>query len=73
LYENEQLLSKWLTVVTAASLQPGELFEIVKGMTLPCDTILLSGNVICSEKFLSGESTPQTKTCLPGGRRPRVC
>jgi len=46
-------------------LVPGDVIIIpVKGCTMSCDAVLLSGNAIVNESMLTGESVPVTKTPL---------
>ncbi|KAG8223415.1 hypothetical protein J437_LFUL003688 [Ladona fulva] len=48
--------------VLASSLVPGDLIAIPpNGCILPCDAVLLTGNVIVNECMLTGESVPVTK------------
>lgn len=46
-------------------LVPGDVIEVYRGMTLPCDVLLLSGTVIVNESMLTGESLPIIKNFLP--------
>ena len=46
-------------------LIPGDLIEIDNDMVLPCDVILLSGQVIVNESMLNGDSVPVKKRPLP--------
>ncbi|EFC37639.1 cation translocating P-type ATPase [Naegleria gruberi] len=46
-------------------LFPGDIIEITDGMTLPCDVILLGGQVIVNESKLTGDSIPVKKRPLP--------
>ena len=41
---------------------PGDLVYVTPEETIPCDIILLQGNVIVNEGILTGESTPIKKT-----------
>lgn len=58
---------KW-TKIASNELLPGDLLAISFGvdseMTIPCDFVLLSGNVIVNEAMLSGESTPLLKESI---------
>lgn len=43
-------------------LVPGDLVLVPQhGCTLSCDLVLLTGQVICNESMLTGESVPVTK------------
>lgn len=46
------------------SLVPVDLFVIEVGMTMPCDAILLVGNVVVDESMLTGESIPVSKSSI---------
>lgn len=43
---------------------PGDLYAIEEGQLIPCDTILLSGEVLLNEASLTGESNPVPKIPL---------
>ncbi|KYQ96690.1 P-type ATPase [Tieghemostelium lacteum] len=47
--------------VSSDTLVPGDIVELTKSTTLPCDFCLLSGTVILNESMLTGESIPVTK------------
>ena len=52
--------------ISSIELCPGDVFEIPEdGMVMPCDSIVLNGNVIINEAMLTGESTPIFKVQLP--------
>ena len=53
-------------VVMSDALVPGDIIEIVPGMKLPCDAVLLSGGAAVNEAMLTGESTVVIKAPLPG-------
>ncbi|KAI9306449.1 hypothetical protein BJ944DRAFT_48949 [Cunninghamella echinulata] len=46
---------------STAELLPGDLFEIVEGNSVPCDAIILSGNIVVDESSLTGEPLPIRK------------
>ena len=48
--------------MNSTEIVPGDVFELPEeGKNVPCDCILLNGNVIVNESILTGESTPITK------------
>ncbi|EFA74589.1 P-type ATPase [Heterostelium album PN500] len=49
------------TTVQSSDLVPGDIIDIPTNLTLPCDMSLLTGQVICNESMLTGESVPVTK------------
>lgn len=58
--------SREIINVKSDELVPGDIFEIPEGGNLmPCDALLISGNVILNESFLTGESNPIFKTHIP--------
>jgi cation-transporting ATPase 13A3/4/5 len=48
-------------------LVPGDVFVLNDNMMVPCDCILLSGEVFVNEVTLTGESIPVPKCKLEGG------
>lgn len=54
----------WKTVLLN-ELVPGDVFEIDPSLnSLPCDCLLINGEVIVNESMLTGESVPVTKAAL---------
>jgi len=51
--------------VDSSQLVPGDVIKVPDLTILPCDLILLSGNVIMNEAMLTGESVPIIKASLP--------
>ena len=48
--------------IDSTELVPGDVFEIPEeGLEMPCDAILISGDVIVKESKLTGDSTPVMK------------
>ena len=47
--------------ISSTELVPGDIFALENKMKLPCDVILISGEVIINESMLTGESTPIPK------------
>ena len=56
--------SAW-TTIKSNDLVPGDVFEIDGVLDIPCDAIILSGQLICDETFLTGESSPIAKSPVP--------
>ncbi|CAK89910.1 unnamed protein product (macronuclear) [Paramecium tetraurelia] len=54
--------------IESISLVPGDRLFIKDGMIMPCDAILLNGQVIFNEAMLTGESIPVLKTELPNNK-----
>ena len=46
-------------------LVPGNTIKISDNYTMPCDAVLITGDVVINESMLTGESVPVTKTALP--------
>jgi len=40
---------------------PGDIIKIEEDMIIPCDCILIKGEVVVNEAILTGESMPITK------------
>ena len=49
------------TLVSAASLETGDLVRVTPGETIPADGVLLEGKTSVDESLLTGESTPRTR------------
>ncbi|CAD8193351.1 unnamed protein product [Paramecium pentaurelia] len=54
--------------IQSINLVPGDKLIIKDGMIMPCDAILLNGQVIFNEAMLTGESIPVLKTELPNNK-----
>jgi cation-transporting P-type ATPase 13A2 len=51
---------------SSSELVPGDLFELPEDdLNMPCDAVLISGNVIMNESMLTGESIPVLKSAIP--------
>jgi cation-transporting ATPase 13A3/4/5 len=44
---------------------PGDILILKKGQPVPCDSILISGEVLINESNITGESVPVPKFALP--------
>jgi len=51
--------------INSINLIPGDIIEIPDATRMPCDCILLEGNVVVNEAMLTGESVPVVKSALP--------
>ncbi|ORX93922.1 hypothetical protein K493DRAFT_374524 [Basidiobolus meristosporus CBS 931.73] len=51
---------EWITLSTS-DLVPGDVFEVKKGITVPCDAVVLGGNIVADESSLTGEPLPIRK------------
>lgn len=51
----------------SSDLVPGDVIEIPRGgmSPVPCDAVVLTGNILVDEAILTGESAPATKTPIP--------
>lgn len=47
--------------IQSCDLVPGDILHLHKNMTVPCDCILLSGEILLDENTLTGEVTPISK------------
>ncbi|KAJ2510941.1 hypothetical protein H4217_007623, partial [Coemansia sp. RSA 1939] len=47
--------------LSTIDLVPGDIFRIVAGMHVPCDAIVLGGNIVVDESSLTGEPLPIRK------------
>ncbi|DAZ98290.1 TPA: hypothetical protein N0F65_008876 [Lagenidium giganteum] len=54
----------WQTI-KSSELVPGDLVRVVENWVLPCDLVLIKGNVLCDESSLTGESMPVQKFPIP--------
>jgi cation-transporting P-type ATPase 13A2 len=45
-------------------LVPGDIFILDRNMIAPCDSILVSGEILVNESSLTGESLPIPKTSI---------
>ncbi|KAL4468757.1 hypothetical protein ABPG74_005260 [Tetrahymena malaccensis] len=50
--------------INSVDLLPGDLFYYQNNMQLPCDSLLLSGDVLVNESSLTGESIPVPKISI---------
>ncbi|KAL0490279.1 hypothetical protein AKO1_014011, partial [Acrasis kona] len=54
--------------IDSTLLVPGDLIDISNPLTLPCDCVVLRGQVIVNESSLTGESVPVTKIPIPNNQ-----
>lgn len=54
-----------IETMDSLDLTPGDIIEITNGMVMPCDVILLGGQLIVNESKLTGDSIPVKKRALP--------
>ncbi|CAD7940477.1 unnamed protein product [Amoebophrya sp. A25] len=52
--------------LNSEDLLPGDIIEIRDGMIVPCEVLLVHGNVMMDESQLTGESTPMSKEAVEG-------
>ncbi|ANQ08529.1 P-type ATPase [Plasmodium coatneyi] len=73
IYENIQSSNNTLVTVyrnsivqhvPSSNLTIGDVIIINSKMTMPCDCLLLTGQVLVDESLLTGESRPMKKTCV---------
>ena len=53
-----------VAVIDSTELLPGDIVKVPQGKVLPCDMILVKGEVVVDESVLTGESVPVIKTSL---------
>ncbi|KAJ9068676.1 hypothetical protein DSO57_1026296 [Entomophthora muscae] len=53
----------WVAVSTE-EIVPGDVFKLVRGISLPCDAVLIEGDAVIDESSLTGEPLPVRKSCL---------
>lgn len=57
---------QWILGVPSEALVPGDIFEVDCDMEiLPCDALLISGEVLLNESMLTGESIPVVRKSIP--------
>ena len=57
---------EWRLQLPSEELVPGDIFEIDCDMEiLPCDALLISGEVLLNESMLTGESIPVVRKSIP--------
>jgi cation-transporting P-type ATPase 13A2 len=57
---------QWILGVPSEALVPGDIFELDCDMEiLPCDALLISGEVLLNESMLTGESIPVVRKSIP--------
>jgi cation-transporting ATPase 13A3/4/5 len=54
--------------INSKELVPGDVFAIEDKQTIPCDAVLLHGEVIVDESMLTGEAMPVRKLPIPNDR-----
>ncbi|KAI9497199.1 hypothetical protein BDB00DRAFT_970411 [Zychaea mexicana] len=47
--------------LSTADMVPGDIFEVADGKTVPCDAVVLTGNIVVDESSLTGEPLPIRK------------
>mmetsp|Transcript_21560 Transcript_21560/g.32936 ORF Transcript_21560/g.32936 Transcript_21560/m.32936 type:complete len:905 (-) Transcript_21560:1078-3792(-) len=58
--------------VSIKQIKPGDILKIVRGASIPCDCVVISGQLSVNESVMTGESIPTLKTpqnnsmCLGG-------
>ncbi|RKP37586.1 E1-E2 ATPase-domain-containing protein [Dimargaris cristalligena] len=52
--------NKWVELSTA-QLVPGDVYQVKPGQVVPCDAVVLSGNIVADESSLTGEPLPIRK------------
>lgn len=58
----------WQTI-KASQVVPGDLVRVAENWEVPCDLVLIKGNVLCDESALTGESMPVQKFAIPPNSR----
>eukprot|EP00914_Ancora_sagittata_P008833 GHVO01017107.1.p1 GENE.GHVO01017107.1~~GHVO01017107.1.p1 ORF type:complete len:1305 (+),score=265.43 GHVO01017107.1:115-4029(+) len=52
-------------IINSEEVVPGDVLQVTDKMEVPCDMIMLKGQVVCDESSLTGESLPIQKWALP--------
>lgn len=61
---------QWIQGVQSEDLVPGDIFEVDCDMEiLPCDALLISGEVLLNESMLTGESIPVVRKSIPADEK----
>lgn len=55
---------EWKDNISTADLVPGDVFEVSDHSHVPCDAVVLSGNVVVDESNLTGEALPVRKFAI---------
>jgi len=53
---------KEIVEISSSDLVPGDILFLKEDSSVPCDGILLDGNILINEASLTGESVPVLKT-----------
>ncbi len=53
-----------MTEIDSTFLVPGDVFIVNEKLSIPCDSILISGDLLINEASLTGESLPIPKSQL---------
>ncbi|ORX58219.1 hypothetical protein DM01DRAFT_1319021 [Hesseltinella vesiculosa] len=56
---------EWIENVASSDLVPGDVFELREDEPVPCDAVLLNGEVVVNESALTGEAMPVRKVAIP--------
>lgn len=60
---------EWQQMGASEHLVPGDVFEIDADMdVLPCDALLVSGEILLNESMLTGESIPVVRKSIPASK-----
>ena len=51
-------------MISSEYLVPGDVFALNDLTQIPCEAVLIAGNVMMNESALSGNTEPIKKTCL---------
>lgn len=56
---------QWKEDISSALLVPGDVFEVQEKAVVPCDAVILAGDVVVNESSLTGEALPVRKFAIP--------
>ncbi|CAO3648772.1 unnamed protein product [Cunninghamella blakesleeana] len=56
---------EWVENLCSSEIIPGDIFEIEENSLVPCDAVILNGDVVVNESSLTGEAMPIRKFAIP--------
>ncbi|KAI9308568.1 hypothetical protein BJ944DRAFT_174600 [Cunninghamella echinulata] len=56
---------EWLENVCSSDIIPGDIFQVEENSLVPCDAVILNGEIVVNESSLTGEAMPIRKFAIP--------